>query len=494
MMLKTQRPSGQKNKPKKGNKPNSGKKRAAVRQAGGSSSSKFDKMGHPGIDVASSLSLRNPRLEQYARQIVVPEMASELLVSPSFKNATVCARKFTRVVDFGQAAFPGHLNIAMFPDLFRPCYASGSGLQVLPAAGFGQVEIHSVGTYFNAAGTMDHSGIEHDGMRVVDFEGGEYAAHYESIADSGGALRSGFNLVANPAVVSTTFIFTRKSSRVADITILTKQAGAWVTLVASVQVGVVATTYKTNLPAATTAVAFTASPGSEHVSIDMEIIMSSAQVISSAVVLIPAFAKQVVDQRITQGRVVSMSMLVTNTSSLVANGGSINMGRVPYNFMLNAQSASEMAKLPDNRRYQGPLSAGGYCWWLASKLDETTVDSIAEMRENYRTSEYLACRLEEWPVGASVRVTLHWIVEFYTPSQLFEKIVTPRVSEEYSSLLYSLGRLPAASCNPEHLEKFKEYLSRAGSAIKSGADYYADNRETINSALAVLAMLAQAFA
>jgi len=436
-----------------------------------------------GHAVASPNELLSPYLRQLCTQFLTPIASAgrPLEVSPASYPSQVCARHLHKVVDVSTAtpAFANGFTAVMSPDLYMPGSVSAPANALILSAGPGLVSLAG-----RAHARADGSGRWH-----AKFSSNTEEAFLSArpITDSGGVSHLGFNLT--PAALQVLSVgLTNKSGtgKPAHMIIYSKVAGAaWTILEDSTMTPSSGAFFERTLPANSDAIAFAGADVVDEIVILVGMCLKAGQFSALAdAALLPGFSRFVIDNEVTYGRVLAMSLLATNTSPELSNGGNISIGRVPREFDLFSGIVDQMSSLPDNRRYQGPANTGGYVTWLPSQWDEYEIDSLANKREAYSESEYLVCRVDGWapPAGSvsSFRLQFDWIVEFYTPNQIFEKEITPPLSEEFRALYYMMLALPAATCNPEHEKLLRSLLANGQSVLRRGVQFYGKHKSTID--------------
>jgi len=435
----------------------------------------------------------SPYFTKLATQMIMPSMAGNGLVpSPNSTPAQVCVRKIrkTFVVRSSSTNFGNGFTVAMFPDLFTPGFISASADLLIPNPP-SAVQITGRNEWTNAGPTMS------SGTVSVRAGGSHSVCAQRMIADSGAVQRLGYSLTP---LAATTYSLSLEndSDTVATFNTMYKVTGGAWTILSTDTVGFGGSvhTIKGTLPLNTDAIAFVPSTTIASVGkLRSTMILTVGQFFSpGSVSLTNAFEMFVIDNNIKTGRVISMSLLVRNTSPAIANGGNICAGRVPFDFHPINEVFQSMSILPENRRYQGPASTGAYVSWMPSQFDEFEIDNIDQKRVSYSQSEYIISQIDGWapPVDtvASATIECEWCVEFFTPNQVFEKVLTPPRTEEFELLFHVLLSMPAATCNPEHVKLLKDLLRKGGESVKSGLQFVDKNRSTINAVLALLAKLA----
>lgn len=439
---------------------------------------------------ASSRSGQNAALAQYARQFLLPVDvggAKPLSVSPSNYPSQVCVRHIHKVVDVSSATHAGGFSTIMNPNLMAPGFVSNSGAVTMPPAGPGPVALSCQGvSYDPVLPTFTYM----PGIKVMDSVS-EQIFTTTPIADSALDLKSG--LVMTPSAASNgTFSVLNTGPDLCKFEIWYKVAlGAWTIISTNTLASGQDKTTTFLIPLNANSLGFSFASGSKSSRISLKIAIDAKQFSALAVDSIgPAFDRFILDNELSMGRVISMSILATNTSPDLANGGTINAGRVPRSFHPFTQIAANLAALPENRRWQGPASTGAYVTWMPSQFDEYEIDNLASKQLQLSEAEYLIVNVQGWnpPAGAtsSFRLQFDWIVEFYTPNQLFEKVLTPPMSREFEVLFHILLSMPAATCNPGHVDALRNLVRKGVEYGKGAYRFYNDHRVIIDGIVAAL--------
>lgn len=432
-------------------------------------------------------------LAEFAKQLLLPIDVTIPRVSPSNYPVQVCSRHIHRVVDVSSAtaAYANGFTVIMNPNLYAPGYISAPAAVVAPA-------VASM-VSFNADINNDLKSLVGDVQKtkgtVIDTLGDTTHITLHSIADSAGLSLVGMDLA--PGIHAMRMSVHVKSGGPIHWESWMKTAGgAWFQAAAlSTHMGEYETAdLQWTSPANCDALAFRSTGTTVSGEYKLSIVFVASQVIgNTGQTFSPAFPKFVVDNQVTHARVVSMSILATNTSPEIADGGNVNAGRVPKSFSPNTNVASELAALPRNRRYQGKAKDGAYVTWMPSQFDEFEIDTVTNKHEQLRDAEYLIVEVSGWnpPAGstASFRLQFDWIIEFYTPNQLFEKRLTPPSTPTFQALYHSILSMDAATCNPGHLDQLKNLISSGISGFNRGMDFYHENEKVIHGVLSLLATM-----
>lgn len=432
----------------------------------------------------------NPYFSKLATQMIMPSMAGNGLVpSPNSTPSQVCVRRIRKTfnVSSASAAYSSGFTVAMFPDLFNPGYVSSIADVLIPVPP-SAVSINSYYEWDVAGPSMD------SGFAVAKGGDSKCVATLRQISDAALVSRLGYNLTPLAASACSVLHDNYTDSPITLHTMYKVTGGNW-TILGTDNIGANSfVSVKYTLPLNTDAIAIVPATtvmggrGSTLIGITVGQFASPA-----SASLTNAFESFVIDNNIKTGRVISMSLLCTNTSPAIANGGNVSAGRVPHGFNPILNVPQELSGLPENRRYQGPASTGAYVSWMPSQFDEFEIDNIPNKRKSYSQSEYLIVQVAGWapPAGTTASFVIYcdWLVEFFTPNQVFEKVLTPPRSEEFDILFHALLSMPAATCNPEHGKLVKDLLRKGGESVRSGLQFYDKNKAAINTVLALMMKL-----
>lgn len=311
---------------------------------------------------------------------------------------------------------------------------------------------------------------------------------FEPCTDSLGNVKNGFKLTAQIVAVNSQMSFHNLGKDTLVLTVYKKlAAGAWdAGSVLKIGPNGYATLTKL-LDIGIDAVAFDFSADSpKDSSVDFSFASTDSQIQFGALNhFTPAFQKFALDNRVQACRVISMSVLMTNSSSDLNNGGTIDVGNVPRDFNPYDDVAGNLAGLPANRKYQGPAKTGGYAVWNPDQDDEWQPDNLQQKIVSLNDSTFLFGRVRGWGGAgvSSMKMKFDWIVEFYTDNQLFEKVLTPPQTPEFNLLRYVIASMPRATCNPGHVEALKSLLRSAVSAGTKAYGWYDSHRGVIDPAV-----------
>jgi len=430
-------------------------------------------------------------LERVAEQFLLPGdfWGGSPVISPASFPSQLCVRHIHKEINVNSQDQPTGFRAVMRPDLFAPGYISSAVTLFVPAAGPGPIDM------VGQMGSLSEGGDIDEGFaRVSDNTLVSVVSELVQILDLAATPHQGLN-ITSAGIPTIAIDVVKRSLSPANLNIWTKAAGNWILvatlpLITSRTVSLVG-----NLVAGATAIAFSVFGNTDVFSAKFSMGVTSAQVQSAGIAsYAPAFDTFVLDNNVTVGRVISMRILVQNTSPDIANGGTINSGRVPYDFQpFGPNSVSDLSDLPQNRRYQGKAATGTNVTWMPAQYDEFEPDFISNKSEDLASAEYLYVELDGWGGGAltsSAKIHFDWIVEFYTPNQIFEKILTPPRTAEFDKLFHVLLNMPAATCNPDHLGSLGDFLKKAGEYAKRGLDFYEDHQDTIDSVLGIIGRVA----
>lgn len=429
------------------------------------------------------------KFQQYAKQFMLPidcGGAGGIRVSPAQTPSQLCARHIHRVVDVTSAVHPDGFVAIMSPDLFEPGLLSSPVASVIPAAGAGIVGF-SLAARITAVGAAT---MEKTAVTFTASNGENAQARTSSTPDSVGTYKQALEVVPG-AAQNGNFSFHQRLKGTTVLNVYAKVvAGPWVRIGGCKLSEGASGSSAMLLAANTNGLAFDFDAGSDSAPVEVSMTSTLNQFqLAANVHFAPAFEKFVADSRVTRGRVISMSILATNTSSGLNNGGNVTAARVPRDFNPVEGAVASVAELPANRRYQGPAQKGAYVTWCPSEFDEFQPDSVEAKLLALRQAEYLFLKVDGWGGGAAVssyRLQFDWIVEFYTPNQLFEKIMTPPQTEEFNKFYYALQLSPCATCNPGHLDMLKNLLRKGVDTGRAAYKMYDDHKAFIDPAMAAI--------
>jgi len=430
-------------------------------------------------EIVKTFSERNA---QYARQYLLPieaEGPNGLQVTPSNYPHQVCVRHIHKQLDVTSATLAGGFTLVMNPDLSLPGYISTASAQTVPAAR-GMVGL--------SLDIIRKNGVTSLSKIVASDGGVETIFNPVQITDGAAKTLWGINLVASPATFGLTFARANQADYPTNPAIYYLSAGnVWTAFSSGVCMASEVVSAPGTVPIGALALGFDllASPATETygVKVHVDVGMDLAQVTATAPNSLPlAASKTILDLGIDSGRVISMSILATNTSPELANGGNISAARAPRSTAHFGDVPGAISVLPANRRYQGPAKDGAFVTWMPSQVDEFEVDSVSNKKVSYSESEVLIVNVDGWGGGAvsSFKIQLDWLLEFRTPNQLFEKVLTPFMDAEFEALFHLLLAMPAATCNPGHLDTLKALLRGSVRVGKKVYGMYDSNRALID--------------
>lgn len=433
-----------------------------------------------------------------ASQITNPTDVVDPLVLPDPGGGEVTSRKFTRIVDVNQATYPT-LSVYMSPNLYAPGLIAGGGAGAIPSNGAGALTLHGT---IHTNGVDGNLGLESSNFRAnAAGEAGVFAIVHQN-APGHATPQPGFliSVAANSYFNFTVRNVSNTANAIPQFMLYGSWAGVdWTQMTDTNNTPISdrlaqndSASYKVHSGVATTGLAFVWSGSNgRHLTFDIELQFDNAQMTPNAATsFAPAFGEAIIEDKITKGRVTGMSMLISNTSADLANGGTICAGRVPHSFDFFSPMAPNMAKLPKNRWMSGPAKTGSYVWWLPAESDEWDINDVNVKQLEYHTSNILAAQLSGWPAGASARVTFTWVVEFYTENDLFTKIVPPPSDNEYALFKAALSRGFAATHNPDHEAVTGQIANTVGKYAKDLAGYVKEYGPMVMFVLEALAALA----
>lgn len=439
-----------------------------------------------------------------ARQIMLPGDTTSPILLPAVTPATMCSRIIRKNYIIGPAniSADGRCAILVYPDILTPAYVLAPGTALIPlAAGTFQMDL-LFGPNSNSLGGMTGS------AKVSSNDGQVTDIAIPGDVNLGGVIHSAFDIsFTSSTTITLNMRKFKKSPGATECRLYTGVAGAWVSLG---QTGAISSAYdKTNFipPAGARYLAFVLLNSDNsplynndlvqvQANVDVGLFGELAQLTTGSLSdhLFGSIPEYVMDSHIESGRVNSVSMLVSNTSSALNKQGEIFIGRVPFDAMIDWKTIdSTMTALPANREHHGPAEFGGYAWWFADALTNSEPDTVIKYSEALRGQEFLLCYMKGLnPALSTFNVSFAWNVEFYTRNQLFEKISTPPRLQDWEEIVHMLSLVPAASCNPEHEDLYKSIIRRGTAAVSGAYEHYKKHQSTYDALMKIIAGLSLA--
>lgn len=431
-------------------------------------------------------------LNDIAKQIVSPFGALDIVPSPNLAARQVICKRFTRVIDFVPEL--DHFSAYMSPDLYLPGLVTSNEVVLIPAV-LGPL------TFSGTGGTYGTDAVQFAGsakLRGVFASSIEKAAmHVEPITDSAALTYDGFNITTIAGNGSDMGVNVyNKGSQMCRLQLYKRLVGGIWTLVGSLFVPPAGISYAAFTLGASNAIAFRVTSLGEGL-IDADFSFASAQATTGGGLgFAPAFEKQIIENSIQSGRVISMSMKITNTSNALSRGGNISIGRVPAvtnAFLAHGDITSSISRLPPNRKYQDLAADGGFAFWMPEEEDEWAFDSLTNKVDTYRNSTFLLAHLEGLVAGSSsFRLSFAWVVEFYSPSQIFTLMETPKWDDNWAEMVRLLVHMDAACCNPASADLVKRLYDNGQQYLQRARAHYNMNKSTYDGLFSILKDLAPA--
>jgi hypothetical protein len=192
------------------------------------------------------------------------------------------------------------------------------------------------------------------------------------------------------------------------------------------------------------------------------------------------------DSKVSHYRIAAMSMLLTYTGNEYNNGGIIASARTRGVYGYEQDPYSTIVKLTRNQ-YHGALREGAYSFWIPGDLSE--LDFLGPGETPEAPTVLVAAGNFDDPNG-SLELTLTYVVEFYSPLQIFEQRVFPAMTDDFTMTWHYLATLESSTCNPKHVEMIKGFLKKFGNAAGQFAGWLAKNPEVVAAAKAAIMALA----
>lgn len=163
----------------------------------------------------------------------------------------------------------------------------------------------------------------------------------------------------------------------------------------------------------------------------------------------------------------AQSVLITNTSSSLSDGGQISSGRLPADYVIGEKNLtsdnwySSLASLSVNN-YQGPSKHGSYVFYLPESEQGYFYRPITHF--NNWDLPYMASEFTRDDANGSMQIVVDTIVQFTStsPNYLYK---SSDFFTNVDELRYMVGCIEAAYSNDGHVDGIKNMLKKAGNKL-----------------------------
>lgn len=191
--------------------------------------------------------------------------------------------------------------------------------------------------------------------------------------------------------------------------------------------------------------------------------------------------------QVARYRVSAMSLLVSYRGNMLENAGVIAALRAPSKWVPTGNNLYNSITSVVDDQYHGPLINGAYVWWLPQDLEDLDFISTHGQSDDERTALFIGGIFGD--DNASMEVTVDVVVDFYSPLQIFERMNFPPSTEVYRRLYHELSLLPAATCNPSHLDLLKKVGKKAAKGTVKGVRYLQAHPAIVENFVKALTLL-----
>jgi hypothetical protein len=180
--------------------------------------------------------------------------------------------------------------------------------------------------------------------------------------------------------------------------------------------------------------------------------------------------------QVSHARVTAMSQLVTDMSPSLVSQGNAVAGLVKSTVVDSAVSVPKLMDICEALNEPGRVQT-------APNADGSRVFYTPDDEESYEPKDFGETRGDDNVIifatklvdGMSIRIITTWVVEFYSPKQLFTKKLTPTWGPEYRAAMRYLKACPAVSCNPDH----KAFIAKVAKGLGTGIRWALDHSSEI---------------
>jgi len=168
----------------------------------------------------------------------------------------------------------------------------------------------------------------------------------------------------------------------------------------------------------------------------------------------------------------AQSLLVTAQMSTTKDGGQIAIARLPGSSAVGEQYLPQvcddwyefLASLPKNN-YDGPTKKGAYSFYLPEDdrgFFYRQTNSLKFAGLPFIACEHSAADISE---GTIVRYKVVSIVQFTTNSSVYDSAPSEFIGEDEARIRHALSLISASYDNGSHVDKLKDALGKASSAV-----------------------------
>lgn len=167
--------------------------------------------------------------------------------------------------------------------------------------------------------------------------------------------------------------------------------------------------------------------------------------------LFNSFSTQAINlSKVSKWRITAMSVLASYSGNMFNNGGVIAAARTQSGFTPSSNVYQSLTDLQENS-FSGPLKDGAYVWWLPYDLAELEFRDDFDPRDD--TNLWLAGKFAD--SDGTIKLTLHIVMEFYSPLQIFEHDPWPALMPAFTAEYHALDTQAAACSNHSHEDVIK---------------------------------------
>jgi hypothetical protein len=169
--------------------------------------------------------------------------------------------------------------------------------------------------------------------------------------------------------------------------------------------------------------------------------------------------------RLENVRVTAMSLLVSPIGQWAQIGGRMVMARTLARNVISAGTVDDLMSTIENLNDPNiwldvPLARGAYAWWMP---DDTQSYLPHPYNQQFTTDENVLVLAGRMEADNAIRLVATYVVEFYSPKQVFTKTYGPVLAGPYEKAYQALLQVPCVSENDEHetlIAKAQRYLQK----------------------------------
>jgi hypothetical protein len=407
-------------------------------------------------------------------------LESTVARSPSQTPLLAYATRFTKPINLAYAdTLDGYFAVLARPSMLDPVLVTTNPANRLPAVG--QTSLLGDSFLWQYQATHGDAGFPATGaVRFHDDAYDQRVVWVTGLTDSAATTHTGIHLKTDSASVIKVRIYNNSTTSHEFKLMRRLEGGLWTSLTVNpVSIGRHQSVELYSSNPATNGSALTifmcdssGTPKNPEHTIELEVSfdLASAAILDGTISgSVGSFVqRKFVDQaHISNCRVSAMSMLVTNMGAATHDGGELVIADTRQSIMFRSSSTANLMEniksLPEgNRWHSGVMRNGGYTFYAPDDMESYEPSHY----DNQHLDDNCCIAAGRLDVDGKVRIMCTFVVEFYTPAQVFDRSLGPTWTREYKLALAMLQTGRMASGNEDHETMTKRIANTVAKAWK----------------------------